>query len=58
MPTAAITYRSHTAGTKSITAAVVARTETRGRVTGDAVYPMSSRQVRQWRDDAELLLII
>lgn len=58
MPTPAITYRSHTTGAKSITARVAGHQETRGCVAGDAIYPMSSRQVRQWRDDAELLLII
>lgn len=59
IPTAAITYRTHVVGTKAARTAVVrARTETRGHVHGDGAFVISTRQMRQMRDDAELLLLI
>lgn len=58
LPTPGITYRSHITGTKSVGSRMSGATETRGCAYGDAVYPMSTRVLRQVRDDAELLLLI
>lgn len=58
LPTTTLTRRTVTTGVKAITTRTHGTTETRARVRGDAVYPMSAREVRRLRDDAELLLII
>ena len=59
LPSPAVAYRADIHGSKSVRGSVwVGRRETRGRITGDSAHLMSSRQLRQMRDDAELLLLI
>ena len=56
--TAPITYRAHVHGTKSTRGAVLARIETRARITGTGITAINTSELRRLRDDAELLLLI